>query len=210
MPRRSRRPVIDYHIPQFTQISESHCGPAVIQMLLSNLGIDVSQEAVAEAGGATALIELNGMRVDQLGQAVYSLAPQVRFWYKDHSTLDELSMIVSHYRFPVGVEWQGLFEDFDDEEDEEDEDSDDDYGHYSIITHIDRRRRQLIIADPYKDYISQDRIFSFREFEERWWDTNEVINPKTGRPHLVEDYHMMFIITPKRTTFPLKLGMKRY
>jgi hypothetical protein len=217
MPRNSRRPVINYHLPHFTQISESHCGPAVIQILLSNLGIEVSQESVAEAGGATDLIELNGMRVDQLAQAVYTLAPQVRFWYKQNSTLEELILIVSHYHYPVGVEWQGLFEDFDDdegseEEDDEDDDSEseDDYGHYSIITHVNRRKRQLIIADPYKDYISKDRIFSFREFEERWWDTNEVINPKTGRPHLVEDYHMMFILTPKRTIFPLKLEMKRY
>jgi hypothetical protein len=189
-------------------------------MLLSNLGIDVSQESVAEAGGAKDLIELNGMRVDQLAQAVLQLAPQVRFWFKENSTLEELILIVSHYRYPVGVEWQGLFEDFDDDEeveegedDEEEDDSeseDDDYGHYSIITHIDRRKRQLIVADPYKDYISQDRIFSFWEFEERWWDTNEVINPKTGRSRLKEDYHMMFILTPKRTIFPLKLGMNRY
>lgn len=213
MPRSYRRPAINYHLPQFTQISESHCGPAVIQMLLSNLGIDVSQESVAEAGGARDLIELNGMRVDQLAQAVLHLAPQVRFWYKDHSSLVELTLIVSHYRYPVGIEWQGLFEDFDEDGDDEEDDSesdDDDFGHYSIVTHVDRQKRQLIIADPYKDYISQDRIFSFAEFEERWWDTNEVTNPKTGRPHLVEDYHMMFILTPKRTIFPLKLGMKRY
>src|SRR5512133_2564863 len=107
----SPREPIDYHHSRFTQISESHCGPAVIQMLLSNLGIEVSQEAVAEAGGATELIELNGMRVDQLARAVRVLAPDARFWYKDHSSLDDLIRLVSEYRYPVGVEWQGLFED---------------------------------------------------------------------------------------------------
>ena len=35
------------------QISESHCGPAVVQMLLENIGVDASQEAITEAAGAT-------------------------------------------------------------------------------------------------------------------------------------------------------------
>ncbi len=205
------------------QISESHCGPAVVQMLLSNVGVDVTQEAVAEAGGATSLIELNGMRVDQLALAVARLAPSVRFFYKDHSSLAELVRIVRDYRYPVGVEWQGLFED-DDEEDEEDDETDsatpgtlpdsetedDDYGHYSLVVEAYRRRRQLIIADPYKDYFSQARVFDFATFEERWYDDNEVPNPLTGVPELVRDYRMMFVITRRNVQFPMRLGMKTY
>src|SRR5512135_258854 len=103
----SRRRSIDFHLDRFTQISESHCGPAVIQMLLNYLGVEVTQEAVAEAGGASDLIELQGMRVDQLGRAVQRLAPQTRFWYKDHSTLEELVRIVRGYGYLVGIEWQG-------------------------------------------------------------------------------------------------------
>ncbi|RPI28884.1 MAG: hypothetical protein EHM70_16260, partial [Chloroflexota bacterium] len=161
------------------QISESHCGPAVIQMLLANLGIEVTQEAVAEAGGAAELIELNGMRVDQLALAVKELAPEAQFWYKDHAKLDELVALLNVHHYPVGVEWQGLFEDEDDEDEEEDDDEEDeeddddenvledsetedeDYGHYSVVSHVDEENKQLIIVDPYKDYVSQDRIFSF-------------------------------------------------
>jgi hypothetical protein len=223
MPRRSK-PSVNFHQPQFRQISESHCGPAVIQMLLSNVGVEVSQEAIAEAGGAKDLIEMNGMRVDQLGLAVARLAPQVAFYYKEHATIDELVQVVNQYRYPVGVEWQGLFEDedSDDEDDEgpletasgmmlpDSETEEEDYGHYSLVLHADRRKKLLIIADPYKDYFDQDRIFTLQEFERRWYDYNEVPDPLTGRPVLVEDYHMMFVVTRKSTLFPRRLGMKQF
>jgi hypothetical protein len=184
------------------QISESHCGPAVVQMLLANLGIGVSQEQVAEAGGATELIELHGMRVDQLALAVKLISPAVTFWFKQNSRLRELIALVTRHRYPVGVEWQGLFED-----DESSETEDADYGHYSVVTHVDLKRKELIIADPYKDFVDQDRIFSLEFFARRWWDTNEITDPTTGRTELVEDYHMMFIITPAEATFPAELGM---
>lgn len=190
------------------QISESHCGPAVIQMILNHLGIDVTQEEVAEMGGAASLIELNGMRVDQLALAVKKLAPTVDFWYKENSTLQELVNLIVVHRYPVGVEWQGLFDDTDDDDDDR-ETGDDEYGHYSVVTHVHPRKRQLIIADPYKSFISQARVFDFEEFEERWYDYNEVTDPDTGKPSLVEDFHMMFIITPPGEVFPYKYGMKR-
>jgi hypothetical protein len=60
-----------------------------------------------------------------------------------------------------------------------------------------------------KDYIAQDRIFGFEDFEDRWWDFNELTDASTGETRLVEDYHMMFIVTPKQVLFPLELGMKR-
>src|SRR5574338_282691 len=110
MPRRSR-PAVNYHEERFMQISEAHCGPAIIKMMLSNQGIEVTQEQVAEAGGATSLIAMHGMRVDQLARAVQVLAPSMRFYYKDQSTIDELARIVQIYGYPVGVEWQGVFED---------------------------------------------------------------------------------------------------
>lgn len=195
---------IDFHDERFTQIGESHCGPAVIQMLLQNLGIEVTQKAVAEAGGASDLIELQGMRVDQLEQAVRQLAPLTRFWYKDHSTIEELMRIVADYDYPVGIEWQGLFEDI-----LEDETQEGDYGHYSVVTMVDSNSRKLVIVDPYKDFRSQDRIFTFEFFMSRWWDTNDFPDPETGKEHLVEDRQMMFLITPEEVTFPSLLGMKR-
>ena len=202
------------------QITESHCGPAVLQMLLSNVEIEVSQEAIAEAGGAASLIELNGMRVDQLALAVRRLAPQVRFYYKDHATIDELVRVVNDYRSPAGVEWQGEFK----EEDEpvpagpglgvgkpaDSESEDSDYGHYSLVTQAERRRRELIIADPYKDYFSQARVFTYKEFNRRWYDYNEVPDPATGQAVLVKDDHLFFVVVRPNVFFPRWMGMKTY
>src|SRR5574340_1799162 len=109
MPRRFAQPKPYFRIQRSVQISESHCGPAVIQMLLSNLGILVTQEAVAEAGGATSLIEMHGMRNDQLAQAVKTLAPGAQFWYKEKSQVKDLEALINDYKYPVGVEWQGIF-----------------------------------------------------------------------------------------------------
>jgi hypothetical protein len=208
------------------QISESHCGPAVIQMLLSNQEIEVTQEEVAEAGGATRLIELNGMRVDQLALAVHRLAPRATFYYKDHASIDELVRIVNDYHQPAGVEWQGLFEDepglssletaaepaggAEEPGPQDGETEENDYGHYSLVIQADRRSRQLIIADPYKDYFSQARIFSFQEFDLRWYDYNEVPNPNGGEPLLVKDDHLLFVITRRHVVFPLRMGMRTY
>ncbi len=205
MPEKSSSlPPIDFHHDRFTQISESHCGPAVIQMLLYNLGIEVTQEAIAEAGEATGLIEESGMHVGQLKKAVWLLAPQTIFWYKDHANIDELVRIVDHYKYPVGVEWQGVFEDS-----LEDETQDADYGHYSMVTAANPKEKKLMIVDPYKDFRSQDRVFDLSFFMTRWWDTNDYPDPITGKDHYVEDRQMMFIITPRGVTFPKKLGMKR-
>ena len=194
----------NFHHGRFTQISESYCGPAVIQMLLENLGIEVAQAAIAEAGGAIDLIEQQGMRVDQLGRAVRQLAPQTCFWYKDHSKIEELVRLVADYDCPVGIEWQGLFEDT-----LEDETQDGDYGHYSVVTMVDSKRQKLVIVDPYKEFRSQDRIFTFEFFLSRWWDTNDFPDPITGKVRLVEDRQMMFVITEDDVTFPRLLGMKK-
>jgi hypothetical protein len=227
MPRKLR-PKFDFHQQRFQQISESHCGPAVIQMMLSDLGIEVSQEQVAEAGGATSLIDMHGMRIDQLALAVRRLSTQVIFYYKDHATIDDLVRIVTDYRHPAGVEWQGVFEDEDaarlDRANKawsenwhalpsetslpmDSESQDTDYGHYSLVTRAIRRRRELIIADPYKDFFTQARIFDFSEFEARWYDYNEVIDPATGQPMIVEDFHALFVVTRRNVVFPQRLGM---
>ncbi len=194
---------VDFHHSRFTQISESHCGPAVIQMLLSNLGIEVDQAAVAAAGGATDLIELNGMRVDQLARAVRFLAPHAQFWYKAHASPADLSRLVNDYRYPVGVEWQGLFEDR-----LEDETDEGDYGHYSVVIIVDEKSRQVAIVDPYKDFREQDRLFDLDWFVTRWYDFNEYEDPATQKKQTVEDRQVLFIITPADETFPRELGMQ--
>jgi ABC-type bacteriocin/lantibiotic exporter with double-glycine peptidase domain len=184
------------------QITENHCGPAVIQMLLENIGVDVSQEAITEAAGATRTIETHGTRVDQLAKAVHELAPHARLWHKEKSSFDDLEYVLMEKKFPVGVEWQGLFED----QDNDDEDN----GHYSIVAHIDRTRDELIIVDPYKDFVDQNRIIRISTFEKRWWDFNEVKDLETGEKTFKKDEQLFFVVAPLDVSFPEALQMQSY
>ena len=95
-------------------------------------------------------------------------------------------------------------------EDEEGEDGgDDDPGHYSIVTKIDTHKNIVMIADPYKHYARKDRRFSILEFERRWWDINEVVDPVTKHKSEMYDYHLMFTVAPEFVTFPAELKMIR-
>ena len=184
------------------QISESHCGPAVIQMLLENIGVHVTQEEITEAAGATHTIATHGTRVDQLAKAVQELSPNARLWYKEKATPEDLEYILENYKFPVGVEWQGLFGDVDED--------DDDYGHYSIVAHIDKVKDELIVIDPYKDFVDQNRILNMSLFLKRWWDYNEVQDPQTGKKVFKKDEQLFFVVTPRSVSFPTELGMRAF
>ena len=184
------------------QITENHCGPAVIQMLLENIGVSVSQEEITAAAGATRTIETHGTRVDQLAKAVHQLAPDARLWYKEKASADDLEYVLDVCKFPVAVEWQGLFDD----EDEDDED----YGHYSIISHIDKIKDELIVVDPYKDFVDQSRIIKMSLFMNRWWDYNEVKDPETGKKVFKKDEQLFFVVAPRDVSFPDELGMQYF
>ena len=184
------------------QITENHCGPAVLQMLLENIGINAAQEEITEAAGATHTIETHGTRVDQLAKAVQTLAPIAKLWFKEKATVEDLEYVLDICKFPVGVEWQGLFDDMDDD--------DEDYGHYSIIANIDTSKDELIIVDPYKDFVDQSRILRMSTFLNRWWDFNEVKDPDTGEKTFKKDEQLFFVVAPLSVTFPAELGMQSY
>lgn len=184
------------------QITENHCGPAVMQMLLENIGVNVSQEEITEAAGATHTIETHGTRVDQLAKAVQELAPIAKLWYKEKASVEDLEYVLNECKFPVGVEWQGLFEDMDDD--------DEDYGHYSIIAHIDKVKDEIIVVDPYKDFVDQSRIVKMSLFLNRWWDFNEVKDLETGEKEFKKDEQLFFVVTPLSITFPAELGMQSF
>lgn len=184
------------------QITENHCGPAVLQMLLENIGITAAQEEITEAAGATRTIETHGTRVDQLANAVQQLAPIAKLWFKEKATVEDLEYVLDVYKYPVGVEWQGLFDDMDDD--------DEDYGHYSIIANIDRAKDELIVVDPYKDFVDQNRIIPMSTFLNRWWDFNEVKDPETGEKTFKKDEQLFFVVAPLSVTFPAELGMQSY
>lgn len=184
------------------QITENHCGPAVIQMLLENIGVNASQEAITEAAGATLTIESQGTRVDQLAKAVHVLAPHARLWHKEKASFEDLEYVLQEKKFPVGVEWQGLFGD----EDDDDEDN----GHYSVLAHIDKGKDELIIIDPYKDFVDQNRIIKISLFEKRWWDFNEVKDLETGEKISRKDEQLFFVVVPLDVSFPETLQMQSY
>ena len=184
------------------QITENHCGPAVIQMLLENIGVHATQEEITEAAGATHTIETHGTRVDQLAKAVHQLAPNDRLWFKEKASLEDLEHVLTQDKYPVGVEWQGLFGDVDDD--------DEDCGHYSIIAHIDKAKDELIIVDPYKDFVDQNRIIKISLFENRWWDFNEVKDVETGEEISKKDEQLFFVVVQLELLFPEELGMQSF
>lgn len=181
------------------QITSSHCGPATCVMLLSFLGVDVSQESIVEEGGAGNKIEQEGMLVSEMAISVARLTPQFQFWHKEGANLNDLKKLVNEYKYPVAVEWQGVFY----------EDADDDNGHYSVITHIDTINNLVVLSDPYRRFAGVDRTFHVLEFENRWWDENEITDPLTGSTEIKTDHHMIFIITDKNAQFPEDIGMVR-
>jgi hypothetical protein len=186
------------------QISEYHCGPAVVQLLLENLGISKSQEEITDAAGATKTIYKEGTRVDQLALAVHMIAPHFSFYFKDHATLEDIKALLHTYDLPVAVEWQGMFG----EELEDDDDTD--YGHYSVVTTIDIDKNEMIIVDPYKDFVSADRIIKIDEFLHRWWDINEYIEVTTGLKKGIKDEQLLFIIAPKDVPITSDLHLKLF
>lgn len=192
-------------LPRICQISEYHCGPAVLQMLLAHRGVAANQERLTELADMAATIATHGARVDQLARAVAWLRAGVSLWYKTHATVDDLAAVVCGQRCPAGVEWQGFFEDSEADEDW----AEGDYGHYSIVTRIDRRRGLITLRDPYPDFWSADRVFRLDWFISRWWDVNLVPAPGSGRLRPVEDRRMLFVVTGERALFPAALGMTR-
>lgn len=195
-------------IRQITQISESHCAAAVLQMLLETRGVTTSQEMIAAVAGVEDSIEEHGMRLDQIATASNLIAPHLIFWYKFYASKEDLKFLLKQ-DIPVGVEWQGLFYDTVEEEEEEGK-ADADYGHYSIVTFFDEDYGDVIIVDPYKDFVDQQRIFDVETFMERWWDTNEVLNPHTGRPEIIEDKRLLFFVTTAEDWIPREMGFKQF
>jgi len=192
-------------IRRIRQISDSHCGPAVVQMLLQQLKIAVTQKQITKYSQAGRTIKWRGTRIDQLALAVNKLAPLVKLWYKDHGEIDDLIKLTEQYQCPVGIEWQGLF----DRGSTRQPDEDGDFGHYSIVTYVDVKKKRLTIVDPYKDF-PHNRYIKIEQFLPRWWDINVIAGAHNGKKTSVKDRRMFFIITPRTATFPLRLKMKNY
>lgn len=176
------------------QIDIYSCGPAVLATLYSNLGVRVSQKGMITSLRVQNKIKKYGLTVKDLARASRIVGKSAFvFWKKSKAKISDLDMVINKYKFPVGVEWQGVFYEFEDE----------DSGHYAVITKLDKKTGFLRLSDPFYAFAGVDRKFKIRNFEKRWWDEND-INGK-----VFKDKRVMFVVTPKGTSWPKKLGMGR-
>lgn len=182
------------------QITTSHCGPAVIEELFSFLGIKISQTGVVKTIRAQKKIRRFGLNLKDLARATKFLSKgTLVFWKKQGSAASDINQIINKYKYPVAVEWQGIFHEF----------TDDDNGHYAVITKIDLKNGYLRIADSFPAFAGVDRRLEIKFFTKRWWDINQVKVAGHSKPRSVKDVRTMFVITPKGEAWPKKLGMSK-
>lgn len=182
-------------LKRVAQRTVAHCGPAVLEMLFSHLGVYVDQDEFVEAGNLKYRLQKYGMTVSEMGTAVKKIYPYFNFWYKEKAEISDIQTIIEEYKYPVGIEWQGVFL----------EDEDDDNGHYSIVTDVDLSRDKIVIADPYMKFAGVDRHFTVTEFLDRWWDVNDI--SVLGKTIQKKDERVLFIVTPEEVDWPEALGM---
>ncbi|HKC04502.1 MAG TPA: cysteine peptidase family C39 domain-containing protein [Patescibacteria group bacterium] len=180
------------------QIDNYSCGAAVIAMLYSFLGVRVSQKGMIASLRAQKKIKRFGLNTKDLARAVKIAGKGgFIFWKKANATTRDLISITEKHKFPVGVEWQGVFY----------EDADEDDGHYAIVTQVNKEKGYLRIADPFRKFAGVDRRFKIKDFLKRWWDQNDISIAGTSKKRRINDRRVMFVITPKGETWPKKLGM---
>lgn len=176
-------------------------------MLLSFVDVFIDQDHVVDSLGINKKITQHGMTVFEMERYITKNYPELKFWYKFNSSISELSQLINQFKYPVGVEWQGIFDYPDDDDDEPIDDyEDDDPGHYSVITSIDLHQNLITIADPDHHYAKKDRKFTILQFERRWWDLNEVIDPKTKKHTQSDEYHCLFLVTPLSVRPPASIN----
>lgn len=197
-------------LPKVTQITDSHCGPAVLQVLFSHLKKTFTQDEIVSVARIKSRIKKDGMRPNYMADAVMKLAPDCQFWFKQHATSRDLSLLVNTYKWPVGVNWQNLFYATPEEEldDTDGNVGKYDFGHYSVVVGINEEKDQLIVADPFHEYSSKPRLFSLKWFKKRWHDDSHIIDRKTKKKDSIWTKRFIFVVAPKDATFPKKLRMK--
>lgn len=189
--------------PKMKRIKQStidYCGPAVLVSLYSFVGVKTSQRRIVASLRAQKKIKDYGMTVKELAKASRIIGKKrFVFWRKSNSKVSDLDTIVNKYKWPVGVEWWGIFHEYEDE----------DSGHYGIITKIDKKAGYLRISDPFGEFAGVDRKLKIKEFVKRWWDENEIKVAGTSRKRTVVDNRVMFVIVPKGESWPKKVGMTK-
>jgi RimJ/RimL family protein N-acetyltransferase len=195
------------------QINGTYCAPASIEIMMSHFGIEANQDEIAECGISAAHARKNGMSIESMAKAIKTLYPEFSLWVKRESSLHDIEKMVREFNYPVGVDWQGYFEENEYESlppDEYDVPDDPmlkgDEGHYSVVIDIDRGNNQIRLIDPYGHYSENDRYFGIEDFDNRWWDDRMDKNPDGSKKYVFEN-KLMFVIVPRSVRVPEVLGM---
>ncbi len=202
------------------QETGSYCGPSVMQMLLSQYGVEVDQKSIVEACGATDTVMKSGIPLNVLIVGVKKLFPEFVVWQKSNSTVEDIQTLVEK-GYLVAFDWQGIFS--------HDEYGDDvlptkweefrnwiakipelkgSQGHYCIALEVNMKKGYLRFADPYGHYAGFDRFVAMWEFEERWWD-DRLDKDEKGKVVRVLEERLVFVLTKKEDRFPASLGMEK-
>ncbi len=210
-------------IPQFVRSKQengSYCGPAVMQMLLTSIGVEKTQSEIADAYASRDIVTREGIPVKGLIKALYKIGPSIQAWQKYNSSIEDIEKLLVQ-GVPVGFDWQGIFAG--------DEYGDDvlptkweelknrfakvpelkgDQGHYCIALEINREKGYMRFADPYGHYAGKDRFVALWEFEERWWD-DRLDKDENGKTVRVVEEKLIFVLTKIGDDFPASLGMSK-
>jgi len=198
------------------QTNGSYCGPATIQILASHFGIPLDQEEVVDAAEVRDRIALRGMSVEQMAKAARKLLPDYTFWVKTEASLGDIEKMVRVYNYPVGVNWQGIFETTDYEDDLSEAQKEQyidepmckgEQGHYSVVVDLERAENFIRITDPYGHYSIKDRYLRLDEFENRWWDDRMDYFEDGSKKYFYAN-RLMYAITPKGVRLPEEIGMR--
>jgi hypothetical protein len=188
------------------QITESHCGPAVLQMLLSYHGQTTGQRQIEAAGRVKSTILRHGMRPARMAEAVAKVSQKLRYWFKNEASITDLERLVNLEKVPVGVNWQGMF--YRTEALEQKHDPKGDHGHYSLVIGLNRTRNMVTLADPFPDFAPKKRHFKLSWFKTRWWDAARDVHPKTKEVSLLRSKRFMFVLAPPNAPYLKALSFR--
>ncbi len=199
------------------QETGSYCGPAVIEMLVKNIGRSVAQKEIVVAAEAENYVMKEGIPLIDLAKGVKKLFPDLVVWEKQNSSLEEIKKLVEA-GYPVAVDWQGIFTADEYKDDVEDKWSafwnklgkgltlNGDQGHYCIVIDIDLEEGFVKFVDPYGHYAGKTRFVATWEFEERWWD-DRLGKGEAGKKTVILENKLMFVIASKSDSFLETVGM---
>jgi len=210
-------------LPELKRVRQktgSYCGPAVLEMLVSNLGLELNQESLVDASGGREVIMKEGASLPSMSYGLKRLYPDLRVWKMNEAKIDDLQVLLEKGYY-VAVDWQGIF--YKDEYGDELWNSTNKIadwlkkikhepeaigyeGHYCVVLEININKGYLRFADPYGEFATRDRFVAIGEFETRWWDDRLAMD-STGKKVRVVENRLLFVVTEKEDKIPEELGL---